>query len=381
MDIARHVVETYLKDIPNLMVRHHIDSFNDFIENRIPTFIKNSNPFKLTLEDKREIHIFIGGLKGTQLFFSSPETIPHACRLENKTYVLILKADIDVQYVYEDSTDTKSFKNVLIGEIPLLLKSNLCYLRGLTSEDSYEYGECKFELGGYFIINGQERVLLTQESLGANLFYAKKRIRPPSQDQVRTRSEKEVRSSLETATKENEFQYICGISTESADGTLKGRHLLIIPPENKKISDKLTISKEKDYANFFTNRLPTILLPGFDDEIPLISVFYALGFTTDKAIYDVTLAGIEERTIYDTLILELILSHEKYLAAELLKEEDQTQDMNLLLLRKQTRTRSNGAVFINLYSKSFTHIDQGKDTIPSLFSFFDCIISLSILIK
>ena len=371
MDIARHVIEIYLKDIPNLMVRHHIDSFNDFINTKIPTYIKNSNPLKLSLEDGREIRIFIGGLQGN-LIFNSPTSedlsiLPHSCRLDNKTYAFDLRADIDVQYIYEKDTETKTFKNILLGQIPLLLKSSLCYLRGLTSNELHDIDECKFELGGYFIIGGQERVLLTQESLGTNMFTAKKRIQGPSPEQIRTRSEKEMREILSKNQKENKFEYICGISCESEDGTLKGRHLLVIPPENKRETDSQKILKEKDYSNFSNERVPTIYLPGFDNELPLISVFYALGFTTDKDIYDVTFAGTDERTIYDTLFTELILSHDKFLARELLKEDDQQQDMNLLFLRRQTRTRSDGAVFSNLYSKLFSHCEKRDESTASVY--------------
>jgi DNA-directed RNA polymerase beta subunit len=85
----------------------------------------------------------------------------------------------------------------------------------MTPEELYSVGECKFELGGYFIITGQERVLLTQESLGANLFYSKKRIKPPTQEKLRTSSEKEIQAILNENAKENQYEFICGISSES----------------------------------------------------------------------------------------------------------------------------------------------------------------------
>jgi len=372
MDIARHVVETYLNDNPNLMIRHQLDSFNDFIEKKIPIFIKESNPLKVIVDDGREIQIWIGGLSGTKLYFKSPEDddisiLPHSCRLQNKTYTFELKADIDIKYIFSDSEELVSFKEISLGNIPLLLKSSLCYLRGMETSELYSVGECKFELGGYFIITGQERVLLTQESLGANLFYSKKRIKPPSKDKIRTSSEKEIQAVLEENAKENQFEYICGIASESEDGTLVGRHVLCIPPENKKQDDKQTISKENDYAKFSTSRLATFITTGFTNPIPLISLFYALGFTTDREIYEVTLIGVYDKSVYDTLFMELILSHERFIAKELADEEDQTQDMNLLCLRRETRTRSNGSVFMNLYSKLFPHCEKQEESIASYF--------------
>jgi len=372
MDIARHVIETFLKDNPNLLVRHQIDSYNNFL-NKIKIFIKSSNPFKLSLDDGRQIRIWIGGLDSSKLHFSSPEdevsVLPHSCRLENKTYAFDFKADIDVQYVFSDDTELKQFKNVMIGQIPLLLKSSLCYLRGMTSEELYDVGECRFELGGYFIITGQERVLLTQESLASNIFYAQKRIEPPSSTQLRTASEKEVKSILQENEKENKFQYVCGIFSESEDGTLSTKHLLIIPPENKLQDDRQKIAKETDYSKFSTSRLATFALRGFSNPVPLISLFYALGCTTDKDIYDITLIGVQDsqKTMYDPILTELFLSHDRFLDIELAKLEDQTEDINLVILRRETRTRSSGAVFMNLFSKLFPHCESQKESLPSFF--------------
>ncbi|NDB84120.1 MAG: hypothetical protein EB127_15590, partial [Alphaproteobacteria bacterium] len=371
--MARHVLTTFLRDTLNPMVRHHLDSYSDFLDIKIPRFIHAMNPFKRSLEDGRQIRIFIGGKDGKVKYVSPVDEediaiLPHACRLENKTYTFEIRADILVEYEYPDEVQTKSFSDILIGRIPLLLKSSICYLRPMLPDQLYEAGECRFELGGYFIINGQERVLLSQESLGSNMFYAKKRIQPPSADEVRTRSEKELKSIMDTATKQNNFEFIAGIYSESEDGTRRAGHLLRIPPKNKAQNDSGIISKTSDYASFSTNRLATIQLPGFDNPVPLISLFYALGFTSDQDIYDVVLAGVRERTLYDSLFAELILSHEKYVASEMAKQEDQTQDANLLFLRRQTRTRSNGAVYTNLYSSLFPHCEiNDKESVPAFY--------------
>jgi len=372
--MARHVITTFLKDTLNPMVRHHLDSFSDFLDVKIPRFIQASNPFKRSLEDGRQIRIFIGGKDGKSISYVSPideeniAILPHTCRLENKTYTFEIRADIVVEYDYGDEVQSKSFEDVLIARIPLLLKSSICHLRPMTPEQLYDAGECRFELGGYFIVNGQERVLLTQESLGSNMFYARKRIEMPSSDEFRSRSEKELKAQIVNATKENKFQYIAGIYSESEDGTRRGEHLLVIPPENKIMNDQKKISKASDYGDFSTNRLATIKFPDFDNPVPLISVFYALGFTSDQDIYDVVLAGVRERTLYDSLFAELILSHEKYLASEMAKQEDQTQDANLLFLKRQTRTRSNGAVYTYIYSQMFPHCEvQEGESVASFY--------------
>jgi DNA-directed RNA polymerase beta subunit len=225
----------------------------------------------------------------------------------------------------------------------------------MTPEQLYDAGECNFELGGYFIIGGAEKVLLSQERLGDNMFYASKRIQVPNEEQKRSLTEKQVQDAIAEATKAEKYEYTSGIRCISEDGT-RGpySHFLVIPPANKQSDDPDLIKKISDYGDFSTNRLPVITLPGFNKPVPLMSVFYALGFTTHQDIYDVVLCGThpDERELYDSIFLEVILSHEKFTRQEMAKEEEQDQDPDLLFLKRQTRTRSNGAVFVNLYDHS-----------------------------
>jgi DNA-directed RNA polymerase beta subunit len=92
--------------------------------------------------------------------------------------------------------------------------------------------------------------------------------------------------------------------------------------------------------------------------------------TNDQDIYDTILAGIPDssRSIYDEIFAEMIISHNNYLAAEMRKETDQTQDPNLLVLRRQHRTRTNGGVYMNLYSEMFPHCGRKEgETAPALY--------------
>jgi DNA-directed RNA polymerase II subunit RPB2 len=365
MDVARHVVDTFFKDTPNPLVRHHLDSFYDFLHTKIPRYIHASNPIKLLLADGRNIRVFIGGKDGTKLNYVRPvddegfAVLPHMCRLENKTYSFNITGTILVEYEYENSEiETKVFNDVHIANIPLMLKGSLCHLRNMSSDELYASGECKFEPGGYFIIDGQERVLLTQESLGNNMFHAKKRIVLKLDDPTRTIVEKGKKAGLDS-TKGEEYEYVAGISSASEDGTIGPfSHVLTLGPKNAIQTDPKVISTTVDFASFYS-RLLTIKLPGFLQPVPAISVFYALGLTNDQDIYDTILHGVRQsdKKAYDELFLTLILSHEKYLQQELLKESDQTQDANLLVLKRETRTRSVGSVYINLYTKLFPHCE------------------------
>lgn len=365
MEIARHVLETYFNDTANPLVRHHLDSYRDLLMTKIPNFISGMNPLTLNLGDTRFIKVYIGGKKADEIKYVHPRDeignpiLPHQCRLDNKTYSIDIRMNVDIEYVIGNDTINKRFEDISLGQMPLMLKSSLCYLSTMTSEELYDAGECKFELGGYFIVGGAEKVLLSQERLAENMFYASKRKQVTSASPgSKTLVEKESASKLEGATKSEAFEYVAGIRSVSEDGTSGPySHFLIIPPDNKKPDDPKQLASTTDFSEFSTKRLVVITLPGFTQPVPLISVFYALGLTTDQDIYDTILCGIPaaERSQYDELFAAMILSHDLFVRQEMLREEDQSQDPNMLFLRRQTRTRSQGGVYINLYDQMFPH--------------------------
>lgn len=381
MDVARHVFSTYFNDTTNPLVRHHLDSYADLLTTKIPNFLKGSNPQRLIVDDKRTVDVYIGGKNGDKIVYKPPteeadnETLsailPHTCRLENKTYALQINVDIDIEYIVDGTTTTKTFENVVLGKIPLMLKSSVCALSSMTPEELQDVGECRFELGGYFIVGGAEKVLLTQERLGDNTFYATKRVQMPSGEATRGLTEKESASKIEFATKENKFEFIAGIRSISEDGTIGPfSHFLMIPPANKLPTDPKEIAKSIDFSLFSTKRLVTITLPGFTQPVPVFSVFSALGLGNDGDIYDTILAGVplSEKKQYDELFAELVMAHEVFKQQEMSKEDDETQDPDLLFLRRQTRTRSNGAVFVNMVTNLFPHCEnRPNESTSSLF--------------
>ena len=49
-----------------------------------------------------------------------------------------------------------------------MLRSTYCLLNGLTDRDLTELNECPLDPGGYFVINGSEKVLIAQEKMATN---------------------------------------------------------------------------------------------------------------------------------------------------------------------------------------------------------------------
>ena len=66
------------------------------------------------------------------------------------------------------SSETEVIKNVTIGFIPVMVKSKLCALTKIKPETALELNECPYDQGGYFVINGCEKVIVGQEKLAYN---------------------------------------------------------------------------------------------------------------------------------------------------------------------------------------------------------------------
>ena len=59
-------------------------------------------------------------------------------------------------------------QKTFIGKIPIMLRSTYCLLNNLMDRDLTELNECPLDPGGYFIINGSEKVLIAQEKMATN---------------------------------------------------------------------------------------------------------------------------------------------------------------------------------------------------------------------
>jgi DNA-directed RNA polymerase III subunit RPC2 len=89
---------------------------------------------------------------------------PHQCRLRDMTYSAPIR--VSVRYTRGKHAVTKS--NVLIGRLPIMLRSCRCVLRGQSDAKLAELQECPYDPGGYFVIKGVEKAILTQEQLSKN---------------------------------------------------------------------------------------------------------------------------------------------------------------------------------------------------------------------
>ena len=90
----------------------------------------------------------------------------------------------------EEDKEPETIK-VFVGKLPIMLKSKYCVLKDLDESKLYSYNECPYDQGGYFIINGSEKVLIAQERSAANIVQVFKK------SQSNTPYVAEIRSAVE----------------------------------------------------------------------------------------------------------------------------------------------------------------------------------------
>ncbi len=161
--MAEHIlIQEYLKN--HSLVESNIMSFNDFIENRMQEIVDElsdniaGDDFEIKLGKIRVEKPSIVESDG-----SSKLITPAEARLRDLTYSAPIKIEISIQY--EGQTEAAE---VELGRIPIIVKSKVCNLDGLSQEELIDNYIDPKDPGGYFIINGNERVIVMAEDLASN---------------------------------------------------------------------------------------------------------------------------------------------------------------------------------------------------------------------
>lgn len=186
------VLDEYLKATPKYLTRHHLDSFDAFLSEGIRNTIKSMN--MVTIKRKNadnpkdiKIDVFVGGRDADRLYLDRPTIVdvgfkgekdqgrpllPNEARLRSLTYASNLYADVSIEYSAEGAAlGTREFPRVKLGAIPIMLHSSACALRGLSDAALTEVGECPFDMGGYFVVQGREKVVVGQERPPTNRLF------------------------------------------------------------------------------------------------------------------------------------------------------------------------------------------------------------------
>jgi DNA-directed RNA polymerase II subunit RPB2 len=197
MEIPRRLLDQYFQTTVYPYTKHHIDSYNQFLESDLPAIIKGQNPL-IVLKDlipgtstyEYKVEIFVGDKDGSNLSLGTPTIqhmageevrllFPNEARLRDLTYAATLFADIMVRVTFASEKDPEGEPKVReitlpqfpLVDVPVMLHSKACLLNGKPSEFLESAGECPYDQGGYFIIAGSEKILVTHQEQAFNTLY------------------------------------------------------------------------------------------------------------------------------------------------------------------------------------------------------------------
>ncbi len=169
------LVKEYLKN--HSLVESNITSFNNFIGQRMQEIVSELSE-NISAEDF-EIKlgkIEVGRPNIVEADGSTKLITPAEARIRNLTYSAPITIEITIKY--EGQVETAE---VELGRIPIIVKSKVCNIQGMSEAELIENYIDPKDPGGYFIINGNERVIVMAEDLASNQTFiekqkAKKRI-------------------------------------------------------------------------------------------------------------------------------------------------------------------------------------------------------------
>ena len=282
-ELAWAIIDKYFEDNPNILVQHHLESYNDFITKGIKRIFKEKNPIVLQKEEdvsrdifKLRCELFFGGKNGSRIYYGKPVIYddennglvkrahfmyPNEARLRNMTYGTTIHYDVEVDFIMRDSEDNIRVENVVLekiflGRFPIMLQSELCVLNGLNPSVRFNMGECRNDHGGYFIIDGKEKFIISQEKFADNMLYIR---------------EYDDEGEL--------YSHSADIRTVSEDASKPERTMSvrIVSPSAK-----------------YSNGQIVVLIPNVRKPVPLFIVMRALGVLSDKDIIEYCLLDLDK---------------------------------------------------------------------------------------
>jgi DNA-directed RNA polymerase II subunit RPB2 len=291
------IIHEYFNSNPNTLISHHLDSYNDFLNNGLKRIFREKNPIKIiknqdpvTKEFDLRCNLYLGGKEGNRIYFGKPvifdETrehymFPNEARLRNMTYGTTIHYDVDVEFFIKEGTEiVKSTmtlpEKIYLGKFPIMLNSDLCILKNLSLDVKFNMGECKNDPGGYFIIDGKEKVIVPQEKFADNMLYIRDKVNDLYSHSA------EIRSVSEDASK-----------------PIRTLSVKIVSPSSK-----------------FSNKQIVVDIPNVRMPMPLFIVMRALGIESDKDIIKCCLLDLEKYDSYVDLFIPSVHDASKIFTQE-----------------------------------------------------------------
>ena len=259
------------------LVRHQIESYNHFVDFQIMNTIQMFNPVTIHSENdydpenkkyKLEMELTFDNfnLNRPQIHENNGATkimMPQEARERNFTYSSNMTININVKIIIRSGDKMNDVQvihnklpNITIGKLPIMLKSKICVLTQYNHLSHDVTGECRFDPGGYFIINGSEKTVLAQERAAENKVYC-----------------------FNVAKNNTKWSWIAEIKSV---------------PAFKNISPKQITMMIGTKNNGFGHGM-YIQIPRIKNPLPLFVLFRAVGVVSDKEICDKIILNMDKK--------------------------------------------------------------------------------------
>ena len=151
------------------LMRQHIDSFDHLVNVEMKQIVQSPSACEIRSEHDPNFYLrytdcWLGEPSVAEDSYNSTDATPFQCRLRDCTY----SAPIYVNVRYTRGRQIVVKKKLMIGRMPIMLRSQKCVLYGKTERELAAMKECPHDPGGYFIVKGVEKVILIQEQLSKN---------------------------------------------------------------------------------------------------------------------------------------------------------------------------------------------------------------------
>ena len=288
--LSQAIIDKLFEDNPNLLVNHHLESFNEFYRDGIKRIFREKNPIRIMKDQDKDsgnfnlrCNIFLAGKNGDKLYYGKPIIYddgrehfmyPNEARLRNMTYGITIHYDVDLEFYIKtpegeypnEPTYTSTLEKIFLGRFPIMLYSDLCILKDMAPDVRFEMGECRNDYGGYYIVDGKEKVIVSQEKFADNMLYVRDKVN-------------------------DLYSHAADIRSVSEDASKPIRTLSVrmVAPSDK-----------------YTNNNIVVNLPNVRKPVPLFIVMRALGVLSDKSIIEHCLLDMEKYSSYIDLFIPCV---------------------------------------------------------------------------
>jgi len=270
------IIDRFFRD-KTVFVRHHLDSFNYFLNTEVQNIVREKE-YQITVsadwDDEKKMYCKQYQVFFDNIYISKPviyetngnkmQMYPNDARLRNLTYDANFMIDIKHRMIEVDRKsgektikDYPTLKKFDCGKIPIMLRSDFCVLSKQSDYTASEMGECMYDMGGYFVVKGGEKVIVCQERKCENKVYCFKQ----KSQQTKYSHEAEISS----------------VNPKSPSFIIN-------------TTVKLT-ARELNYGKAIRVSVRSVKV-----DIPLFILFRALGITSDKKIVEMIIYDLDNKS-------------------------------------------------------------------------------------